>query len=69
MSEYLRKAADMLAKAEAANAANRVRNDADKNETRLRIARDYALLAAIDKGLLPEQTAENLYGRLGGDAW
>jgi len=71
MSEYLGKAAELLAKAAAANerdaATERIAGSTLRN-VRMEVAHAYALLAAIDKGLLPEQAAENLYGRLGGGA-
>lgn len=57
--DYLAEAADLLRKAAALN-ENRVahrgttRTDAEINEGRERIAGQFAQLAAIDRGLLPQ---------------
>jgi len=48
-------------------AAEVVKQVADGNSTystKLECARTYAMLAAIDKGLLPKEMAEDLYGQL-----
>jgi len=58
-SEYLRKAAELLDKVSARNEKVFIRYQTD--EMRLRLVNAYAMLAAIEKGLLPEQVAEQVY--------
>ena len=55
MSKYLEAAADLL-KDVAAHSHN--------FEYKIKCARTYALLEAIDKGLMPEAVAEEIYDQL-----
>jgi hypothetical protein len=55
MTNYLEAAADILAKV--------VKNSATYTLD-VECARVYALLAAVDKGLMPEAVAEEIYGQL-----
>lgn len=64
MSRYLVKAAALLDKAAEANERDSARYSTNLRDERLKIAREYALLALIDKGLLPEPAVTDLYGRL-----
>lgn len=56
MSQYLREAAEVLKKADAANDKMLV----PQQEIRLKIASGFATLAAIDKGLLPAEIAQDV---------
>ncbi|MGY1439504.1 hypothetical protein [Streptomyces reniochalinae] len=65
MSRYLEEAADLLRKSADANEYYRCpltgRTDEHrKTEGRERIAREFAALAAIDKGLLPAELTETV---------
>ncbi|WP_236793244.1 hypothetical protein [Amycolatopsis sp. GM8] len=67
MSHYLTKAAELLEKVSADNEKQNGKGyPALLKDGRMEVAHAYALLAAIDKGLLPEQAAENLCSRLAG---
>jgi hypothetical protein len=59
MSEYLRKAGELIDKVSARNEKVFIKYATD--EMRMRLATAYAMLAAIEKGLLPEQVAEQVY--------
>ena len=53
MSEYLVKAAALLARVESANERDNAQNPATLREVRLQVAREYALLTAIEMGAVP----------------
>ena len=61
---YLAKAAQLIDKA--ASAAARASSNETQSKIELQCARTYAPLAAIDKGLLPQQLAEDIYHDFGG---
>jgi hypothetical protein len=62
MSQYLERAAELLKKVVDYNERNS--SEYERNEGRLKISTYYAALAAIDKGLLPQHLADDLYGQL-----
>lgn len=61
MSRYLEEAAEQL-RLVAQTADGRTSN------RRMECARAFALLAAIEKGLLPQEVADAVYGQFGGAA-
>lgn len=63
MSEYLAKAAELIDRAAASNETNNKKWEDSLHNGRLQIATAYAMLAAIEKGLLPEPIAEEVYGQ------
>lgn len=66
MTNYLEAAADLVKKAVDANESRQGGSDSYRAGLRVEYAKVYALLAAIDKGLMPEAVAEELYGQLRG---
>lgn len=56
MTNYLEAAAEVLKQVVGGNSTT--------YSTKVECAKVYALLAAIDKGLLPKEMAEDLYGQL-----
>jgi hypothetical protein len=65
MSDYLRKAAELIDKAVAAKETDCTQYPTLAEGTRMRAATAYTALAAIDKGLMPPQLAENIYREFG----
>lgn len=61
MSKYLDAAAALIKKASDDNEA---RKSSWLDSGRKEYAKLYALLAAVDKGLMPEAVAEEIYGQL-----
>lgn len=61
MSEYLRKAADLLDKVSESNEKASYMFENVRDIKRQELVVQYAMLAAIDKGLLPEPVAEQVY--------
>jgi hypothetical protein len=62
MSKYLEAAAALVKKGSDENEA---KDDTSWRENRrVEYAKLYALLAAVDKGLMPEAVAEEIYGQL-----
>lgn len=61
MTRYLEEAAELLRKAakETEAAAARSSLPSHYNDDRLAVAREFALLAAIDKGLLPVEITQD----------
>ncbi|WP_031189840.1 MULTISPECIES: hypothetical protein [Streptomyces] len=73
MSRYLEEAADLLRKAAEAHeetVQKYICSSRQANEPRERLAREFATLAAIDKGLLPAEMVQDVLravtGRNGG---
>lgn len=64
MSKYLEAAADLIKKAADENERHTAPYPTTRNEIRVNFAKLYALLAAVDKGLMPEAVAEEIYGQL-----
>jgi hypothetical protein len=64
MTNYLEAAAALVKKAADANETDRGRFESYRDDKRVEYAKTYALLAAIDKGLMPEAVAEEIYGQL-----
>jgi hypothetical protein len=65
MSEYLQAAANLLAKAAAENEQRNARAMSNTYiEINERLAKGYALLSAIDRGVLPPSVAEGMYAHL-----
>lgn len=60
MSAYLEKAAELLQKAAETNEHTHRNMPTTLNQGRERIAKQFALLGAIDLGVLPISVAENL---------
>lgn len=60
MSQYLEEAAEELRKA--VKSANRMLVPADEIAARERIAKGFAQLAAIEKGLIPQEIVGDLIG-------
>ncbi|MBL3805589.1 MULTISPECIES: hypothetical protein [Streptomyces] len=59
MSSYLEEAASLLRKAAATN-----EESLPSHERRCEIARDFAMLAAIDRGLLPASLTQDILSAL-----
>lgn len=71
MSRYLEEAAEQVRRAAKDTDAACARypiNDTYQ-QRRIECARAFALLAAIDKGLLPQEMAESAYGQLSKAGW
>jgi len=64
MTNYLEAAAALVKKASDANESKPGRVDSVRDDCRIEYAKVYALLGAIDKGLMPEAVAEEIYGQL-----
>lgn len=60
MSRYLEEAADLLRKASKTNEDVNAKMRSHLMEGRERIAKQFAVLAAIDKGLLPAEVTESV---------
>ncbi|MFD5795626.1 hypothetical protein ACFWIO_19210 [Streptomyces diastatochromogenes] len=60
MSRYLEEAASLLRKSAQANEQRNLAYPLRLEEGRERIAREFATLAAIDKGLLPAEITEDV---------
>jgi hypothetical protein len=60
MSRYLEEAADLLRKSAQTNERNNANYPSLLGEGRERIARHFATLAAIDKGLLPAEITQDV---------
>lgn len=63
-TDYLAKAADLLDRAAASNEGET--GTITKNKRRESLARQYALLGAIQRGVLPTEMAEPLFESLNG---
>jgi hypothetical protein len=70
MSRYLEEAAQLIRKAADANeqTPDKWPEGEGKQRRRVEYARAFSLLAAIDKGLLPQEMAEAIYGQFEGVA-
>ncbi|MFJ8541763.1 hypothetical protein ACIRFH_07025 [Streptomyces sp. NPDC093586] len=64
MRDYLSEAAEILRRADRANESERYPND----DLRLRIARQFAELAAVERGQLPASVVEMILDRVRGAA-
>jgi hypothetical protein len=60
MSRYLEEAAELLRRSSTANEQKHATYPASLEQGRERIAREFATLAAIDKGLLPAEIAADI---------
>lgn len=63
MSRYLEEAAELVRKAAKGNEVRNSPYPVLLDRGRLECARQFAMLAAIDKGLLPVELAEEVYGQ------
>lgn len=64
MSKYLEAAAELVKKAAEDNERRHASSPSFRESGQVEFAKLYALLAAIDKGLMPEAVAEEIYGQL-----
>jgi hypothetical protein len=64
MSKYLEAAAELIKKASDHNEKSNIGYESVRNSGRVEYAKLYALLGAVDKGLMPEVVAEEIYGQL-----
>lgn len=62
MTNFLEAAAALVKKASDENEQST--SHGYRNERRVEYAKVYALLAAVDKGLMPKAVAEEIYGQL-----
>lgn len=67
MSRYLEEAANLLRKAAETNERDHAKWPASLAEGRERIAREFATLAAIDKGLLPAEITTDILRAIAAD--
>lgn len=63
MSKYLDAAAALVKQAADANERRNASSPHSRDRGRVEFAKLYALLAAVDKGLMPEAVAEEVYGQ------
>ncbi|QYN17561.1 hypothetical protein [Amycolatopsis sp. DSM 110486] len=67
MSKYLAKAAELLERAADSNEKTNRDYSSTLYNQRMAIADAYAKLAAVDKGLMPAEIAEQVYRQFGGE--